>query len=482
MLSVLIRKYDYLLFYSYGILFIACLCLGFVFEQPLLFLLPALLLGGLVVFYDYKIVYYLLVAVLPMSTEVLFESGFGTDLPSEPILISLVMVFGFLILFKPAQLLSPFYKHPITLLLLLHLGWIVITLIMSTQRELSIKYLITKIWYVSVFFFMSGMILTSEKSFRKLLWTTVLPTILAVVLIIYKHSKWGFLFEYVNKSVVPFFRNHVNYGVFITMLVPLLVAMRFWYKKGSIMRLLMDIFTMITLIGIYLTYTRGAWLALVALPIVYIIVLYKKMKHILLSGFIVVFLFFGYLSVNNNYLRFAPDYAHTIYHDNLKDHIIATFSGKDMSTMERFYRWVAAFKMTGDSPVFGFGPNSFVKTYKSYTVTSFATYISRNEENSTVHNYFILLMAEQGIPGMLIFMGFIAMVLITAERVYHQQNTFNDKWIVMVALMVIIVFLINNLFSDLLEANKLAPLFFIMVAIIINWDFKSKLTLQNDIT
>lgn len=474
MLSVLFRKHDNFFFYTYGFFFIACLCLGFVLEQPLIFLLPAIILGGLVVFYNYKIAYYLLVATLPMSTEVLFESGFGTDLPSEPILLVLVMVFGFLILLKPTQLLSPFYKHPVTLLLLLHLVWIVITIIMSTQIELSIKYLITKIWYVSVFFFMSGMVLTNQNTFRRLLWVIVLPTVLAIAIIIYKHSKWGFLFEYVNKSVVPFFRNHVNYGVFITMLVPMLVAMRFWYKKGSIMRLLMDIFIIITLIGIYLTYTRGAWLALFALPLLYAVVLYKKMKHVLITGFVAAFLFFGYLSVNNNYLKFAPDYAHTIYHDNLKDHISATFSGKDMSTMERFYRWVAAFKMAGDNPVFGFGPNSFVKTYKSYTVTSFATYISRNEENSTVHNYFILLMAEQGIPGMLIFMGFIAIILLTAERVYHQQKSFNDKWIVMVALMVMVVFLINNLFSDLLEANKLGPLFFIMAAIIVNWDIQSR--------
>jgi hypothetical protein len=46
------------------------------------------------------------------------------------------------------------------------------------------------------------------------------------------------------------------------------------------------------------------------------------------------------------------------------------------------------------------------------------------------------------------------------------------------ALLCACVFLINNLFSDLLEANKLAPLFFIMAAILVNWDIKSKQLLE----
>ncbi|MBP9135472.1 MAG: O-antigen ligase family protein [Chitinophagales bacterium] len=478
MLKDFVQKYSTLIFFGYGFIVLIALAFGLLFNQWAAFFAPVLLLFVAIGFYDFKWLYFLLILVMPLSIEVSLPGGFSTDLPTEPIVIGLMLVFVFTAFLNPTILKGDFFMHPISILLVIHFGWILSSSIFSTDFVLSLKFLLSKFWYLSVFYFLTGLIIINERILRAIIWIIFIPTIVGIVVIMERHSNFGYLFEYINKAVVPIYRNHVNYGVFITMLVPLMVMGRFWYKKGSIIRLIWDLGIIITLVGIYFTYTRGAWLALLACPIIYFIVKREKMKQVLMVSAISVTLFFGYLISNQNYLRFAPNYERTIYHANLKDHLVSTFSGQDMSTMERFYRWVAAFNMVGEKPLFGFGPNTFVKNYKSYTVNSFVTYISRNEENSTVHNYFILLLAEQGIPGMLIFSFWIFVLLTYAERIFHQQKTNKDKWIVMGALLCACVFLINNLFSDLLEANKLAPLFFIMAAILVNWDIKSKQLLE----
>ncbi|MBK7138248.1 MAG: O-antigen ligase family protein [Bacteroidetes bacterium] len=478
MLKDFVQKYSTLIFFGYGFIVLIALAFGLLFNQWAAFFAPVLLLFVAIGFYDFKWLYFLLILVMPLSIEVSLPGGFSTDLPTEPIVIGLMLVFVFTAFLNPTILKGDFFMHPISILLVIHFGWILSSSIFSTDFVLSLKFLLSKFWYLSVFYFLTGLIIINERILRAIIWIIFIPTIVGIVVIMERHSNFGYLFEYINKAVVPIYRNHVNYGVFITMLVPLMVMGRFWYKKGSIIRLIWDLGIIITLVGIYFTYTRGAWLALLACPIIYFIVKRKKMKQVLMVSAISVTLFFGYLISNQNYLRFAPNYERTIYHANLKDHLVSTFSGQDMSTMERFYRWVAAFNMVGEKPLFGFGPNTFVKNYKSYTVNSFVTYISRNEENSTVHNYFILLLAEQGITGMLIFAFWVFVLLTYAERIFHQQKTNKDKWIVMGALLCACVFLINNLFSDLLEANKLAPLFFIMAAILVNWDIKSKQLLE----
>src|SRR5204863_8437894 len=117
-----------------------------------------------------------------------------------------------------------------------------------------------------------------------------------------------------------------------------------------------------------------------------------------------------YPFTNNNYLDYAPEFKETIIHDEFGQHLSSTFEGKDVSSMERIYRWVAATRMFKDHPWMGFGPGNFNPYYKSYTVSSFETYVSDNPEHSTAHNYPLLLLAEQGTIGLAIFFFLTAVI------------------------------------------------------------------------
>jgi len=205
------------------------------------------------------------------------------------------------------------------------------------------------------------------------------------------------------------------------------------------------------------------------MAVYYFILRLNATKYVVIISGIAAISFSIFILKDNNYLKYSPDFEHTIYHDELADHLTSTFEMEDMSTVERFYRWIAAVKLFKAHPLVGVGPNNFVSNYKKYTVTSYETYISDNEEKSTVHNYFLLLLTEQGVPALLLFIVLLLVVLFTAQRAYNIA-VFGQKKHIAAVTLCIIVFLFNNTLSDLVEANKVGSLFFMCLALLINFD------------
>jgi O-antigen ligase len=397
-----------------------------------------------------------------------YVGGFGLDVPSEPIVIILAgCVFVYLI-FNKDEFNSKAFRNIITVVILLQFSWSVFTLLHTTNLILSVKYVLAKAWYLLGFYFATILFIRSEKELKKLFWCLFIPTLLSVIYVMIRHAELSFTFDSIQHAVSPIYRNHVSYAVFITMVLPFIFLAKSWYIKTDYKFKILKYSIPIFLTAIYFSYTRGAWLATVEMAIYYIIIHFKLTKQVLVISFITVISFCTYILSNNNYLKYSPDFEHTIYHDDLSKHLTSTFEMEDMSTVERFYRWIAAVKMIQKHPAVGVGPNNFVSNYKEYTVTAYETYISENEEKSTVHNYFLLLFAEQGFPAVVLFSILIAAILIMAENTYHLSDIKTRRYIAFITLC-IVAFLINNTLSDLVEINKLGSLFFISVALIVNF-------------
>jgi O-antigen ligase len=147
---------------------------------------------------------------------------------------------------------------------------------------------------------------------------------------------------------------------------------------------------------------------------------------------------------------------------------------EDVSTMERVYRWVAGSQMIQERPWTGFGPSSFYTHYTKYTVRSFETYVSDNPEKSGIHSYYFMTLVEQGVIGLLIFLGLIFSVILGGERVYHQLNDEKTKRYIMAATLSTVVICALCLINDLIEADKIGPFFFLNASLIVIFDFKSR--------
>jgi O-antigen ligase len=197
-------------------------------------------------------------------------------------------------------------------------------------------------------------------------------------------------------------------------------------------------------------------------------------KVVLLLSISVALIGFSYMYNKNTYLDYAPDYKNTIVHSKFDNLVEATINGEDVSTMERFYRWIAGFRMAAEKPITGFGPGNFYNFYKSYTVSSFETYVSDNPEKSGIHSYFLLMMVEQGFVGMIIFIALSFYALIKGEQVYHESRRITRKGIVMGAILSLVVINAFLLINDMIETDKMGTFFFMNLALIINMDIANK--------
>jgi O-antigen ligase len=177
----------------------------------------------------------------------------------------------------------------------------------------------------------------------------------------------------------------------------------------------------------------------------------------------------AYFVSGDNFMRFAPDYEKTVWHGgNFEAHLASTYKLQDVSGMERVYRWVAAARMIADKPVTGSGPSTFYPEYKRYTVSGFRTYVSNNREHSTTHNYFLLTLAEQGVPGFLIFCVLVGTLLLTAERLYHRSLPYPTVHRVVLAATLSLVVIIFHLFlNELIEVDKIGSMFFVLLAVLV---------------
>jgi len=83
--------------------------------------------------------------------------GFSTDLPSEPLMIGLSVIAVLHMIANRPQNLGAFIKHPISILLLLHLAWTLISVVNSDYAFIGAKFFLAKLWYVLPFYLFIGM-------------------------------------------------------------------------------------------------------------------------------------------------------------------------------------------------------------------------------------------------------------------------------------------------------------------------------------
>lgn len=443
--------------------------LAFYFNFLPLIGLPFGVAIGIYTFINFRNVFFLLLFCLPLSTEVYFSSTLGTDIPDEPLMILLTGAFFLYWFTKPTSVPVSFLFKPLTVLLLLHLGWILATTIWSVDFLVSFKIFLAKVWYVVPFYFVSFLSIKKESDFKLLFWCIFIPATITILQTMARHGLlYAFSFEDINKCTEPFYRNHVNYAAMVSMIFPMLLWVIGLYGKGTFTRKMLYFFVFLYIAAIWFSFTRTCMLALLLIPFVIMMIKWKLTRYAVLVVLLGGSYFLYDLIHDNNYLKLAPEYNTTVYHDEFSDHMSSTFEGKDVSSMERIYRWIGASRMFANRPLTGFGVGNFYPYYKQYTVSSFETWISDNEERSTVHNYFLLLLCEQGIFGFIIFVLLTIGVFILGEKYYHRAETANQKRFILYMIVGMAVVFVNILLSDMLESDKVGPFFFIYLSMLVS--------------
>ncbi|MBO2008153.1 O-antigen ligase family protein [Hymenobacter negativus] len=455
--------------------FVALLLLGgaaaALAEMPAL-LLPAVLAVGLTVaLVEWRWIYYTLFFLLPFTQEISLFGGLSMDVPSEPLMLALTACVAGALMLGAGHLPRREWVHPLLVILALMVLWTAIDTIFSVDKLKSFKYLLAKGWYITPFLLGTLLIVRQPKDAWRFVVLYTTGACLSVLYVVSRHATDGFSFAKINWALHPFFRNHVIYATMLALLVPFV-----WYAMRATQnltaRLVWRIALGILLFGLLTSFTRASILSIPIAGLFYWVMRLRLTKVLLLTVAVSTVLGVAYVVTGDRYMEYAPNYERTVFNGkNFEKHLEATYKMQDVSGMERIYRWVAAARMIGDKPLTGSGAATFYPEYKRYTVRSFRTYVSDNPEKSTTHNYFLLQLAEQGLPGFLLFVTLIATALLAGENLYHRSRQHPEvRRVVLAALLSFVVIVFHLTLNELVEVDKIGPVFFICLALLVRAD------------
>jgi O-antigen ligase len=327
---------------------------------------------------------------------------------------------------------------------------------------------------VIVFYFLTAHLLKDERSFKKHMWWFFIPLLTAMLIVLVRHAMIGFSFKEVEYVMGPFFRNHVTYACSLAIFIPFIWFGTYWYKRFSAIWWLLVFGILAFIVGINFSYTRAAYVALVAAVGLNWVIRLKILRVTLIVTGLAFALGLGFVSYRDNWLLFAPQYEKAVTHARFESLLEATTKLEDISTMERVYRWVAASYMIREKPWTGFGPGTFYTYYKNYTVTSFKTYVSGNPERSGIHNYYLMMAVEQGLPGLLFFLIFSLVTMFSGQRIFHQTNHPSRRRSLIAAVLCFTLIDMLMLMNDLVETDKIGSMFFMCAAMVANIDLMNR--------
>ncbi|HTO14784.1 MAG TPA: O-antigen ligase family protein [Edaphocola sp.] len=415
---------------------------------------------------NFKSYYWFFILAIPFTGIISIGSGYYY-LPLMPLsIVSCLLAFA-LILYNRKIVYENFYHHPITLILFLQFFWLTVSVIFSEIHFLSLKFWVVNIIQLGAFLFFPMIILKKKGDWIRVAKIFIVSFTLISIYVFIRNYLKSFNFYYTNVSVKPFFYNHVDHGTVLAMLIPLTyIIWRHISKERKWLKLMVLGILIFFLISTYLTFARAAILAVI-FSFVMLFAIRNKLVHILMASFFIVAIgLTTYLIKNDNYKKFRPNFEQTYTRSSFDDLIKATFAGGDMSSAERFYRWIASARMSMERPITGVGPNNFYYFYKSHSVGMFKTYVSRNAEKSTTHNYFLFMLVEQGYPAMILYGILIWSIFGYAQKLYHRKKNILYKRMVLIGGMVIAAFFINNLFSELLQTYKIGAMFYLAILLL----------------
>jgi O-antigen ligase len=422
--------------------------------------LPLVLVIAYIAIFHTSSAFLLTVFLTPLSVnlEEFTDGKFGLYLPTEPILFGL-MLWIILKELKSPIMNKEFWSHPITLSIGFYLLWVFMTSITSAQPLVSFKFLLMKLWFIIPILMIGFNIFKNKSNIVKFLWCYTAGMTIVIVYTIIHH--WGFNFREKESHWVmsPFFKDHTIYGASVAMSIVFVLGLYFYKKHSLQAKVLLVIMFIITLLGLYFSYTRGAWLSIVFAISVWAFIKYKvKFKYLLSIGIIVLsVILFTWSKIEMELAKNKQEHTTTNFDERLQSAANIT---SDASNLERLNRWSAAWNMFKERPVFGFGPATYAFEYAPYQDPGKLTVISTNFGNQgNAHSEYLGALAEMGLIGMLSVLVFVAalfysgiMLLINIKR-YTPEDT--ELYILLLCIILAMsTYFFHGLLNNYLDTDK----------------------------
>jgi len=441
-----------------------------VFYLPLV---PVMILLLILAFFSLDKLILGVIFFVPLSIPLsMVMKGLPIDmyLPTEPILALIMLVF--VLRFLRGQIMDlRVLRHPVSLVVYLYLAWILVTSITSTDPLVSIKYFLSKFWFIVGFYLLPTQMFRKEEKMRTYVWMYIISFSIVIVYTLIRHAAYGLDSQVMAHRVMnPFYKDHTSYGATLAFLLPVMTGMFLLIRKGDInnrflMILLIALFVMATVFS----YTRAAWLSIfVGLGVWMLIWLRIRIEFIAIGGVILLGLFFSFqtqimMKLEDNRQRSSGDIA---------EHVQSMSNvSTDESNLERINRWSCALRMWKDRPVFGFGPGTYQFEYARYQRSYEKTNISTDFGIlGTAHSEYLGPLSEMGVMGLVNILLIIATTFITGLRVHFTARKRSVRIFSLAVLIGLITYYVHGVLNNFLDTDKASALFWGYTAMLVSMD------------
>jgi len=473
MINVIQSRYPKALLWGILISFIVLNSIMLALEVYYIPLLPVVLLFlalAIVSVDKYLLVIVFFVPVsVPLSRLV---EGLSIDmyLPTEPLLAGLLLLYMLKYLMADRIDLKVL-RHPVTLAIYFHLGWLFITCLTSTDLMVSFKMLISRLWFIVGFYLLATQLFRKEKRMHTYVWLIVISFTGVIIYAIFNHMQYGLDNQVMAHRVAsPFYKDHTSYGASLGFLLPVLVGLFLFIKREDVnSRFLMVLLMLLYAFATVVSYTRATWLSIFAsLGFWAILKLKIRFEIVLVGAAILVGLFFSVraemmIQLEQNRVESSGEFS---------DHVQSISNiTTDQSNLERLNRWSCALRMWQDKPFFGFGPGTYQFEYGRYQRSYEKTRISTDFGTmGTAHSEYLGPLAETGVLGLLSILLVIGTTLYTGIRVYLTSKKRSIRIFSLAVLVGLVSYYLHGLLNNFLDTDKISVLFWGFTAMLVAMD------------
>ncbi|MBE9469075.1 MAG: O-antigen ligase family protein [Bacteroidetes bacterium] len=468
--------------YIISLLFVAINAFFISKEMYLFCIAPVVLLIIILAFFYYDKLLLLIVFLTPLSIPLheLYENlDFDMNLPTEPLLMGLTIIFIFKLLLDKSFDKKILY-HPVSIAIYLYILCLFVTSVTSTMPIVSFKLLISRLCFIIPLFFLSTQLFKNKKNFYRYLWLYIIPLLFVIIYAVTRHAQYGLLDKKIaHWAANPFYKDHTSYGAILAMFIPVIVGFTTNKSNTSRKKLLSWILLIIFTIALLLSYSRAAWVGVIGAFGVWIIIKLKiKFRRVALFAGIILLLGFAFESQILIQLQRNKQDSSV----NVENHIKSiTNVSSDASNLERINRWNCAIRMFKKKPFFGWGPGTYMFKYAPFQLSYEKTIISTNEGNKgNAHSEYLGPLAESGIFGLISILLIIITTIYTAVNVYSKSQNKKVKMLSLIALLGLTTYYIHGFLNNFLDMDKATVPFWGFTAIIVALDVYYKNTKESD--
>ncbi|MCO5275036.1 MAG: O-antigen ligase family protein [Flavobacteriales bacterium] len=438
-------------------------------------LLPVAVLVGwaLVAATDKLLLFIVFATPLSINMEEMDMGGIGVALPTEPLMVALMVLFLLKLALEGGVVAPRVWRHPVTLAILAQLVWMAVCILPSSMPLISLKYFTARLWFVCAMYFMAGRIFSDARNIHRFFWCFMAGLAIVVAYTLVQHARHGFAEDPAHWVMSPFFKDHTSYGAIIAFFLPFAAAAVFMPDYSRTRRGTAAVLLLLLVAGLVFSYTRAAWIGVVGAAAVF-----AAMRLRIPAWAIgLVALVAGSVAMANwDRITIALGRNTAESHDDLAQHVSSISNIRsDASNLERINRWNSAVRMFEKKPVTGWGPGTYMFQYAPFQAARDRTIISTNFGLvGNAHSEYLGPLAEQGLPGFLLVLLVVGAITTTAVRLWSRLSDGVDRRLVGAAFLGLVTYFIHGLLNNYLDLDKASVPFWGFAAMIVALDLKHR--------